>query len=282
MGLLIYPAVYGTDSALGCFGVGPRRDAAAGVPGTAGLFQAKPPGFGPSRGPRGGANPTRPRHPPRGGPDRRPAGQTVGGRDGRTEEAAPGPGGGTTSPVKLRRPPAAAGLYKREWPGRRSRSISGRGGVGSAPLSLSPGHLRAPGRLLYRRPWGHRCRQLPPSAAGGSSVPGAWERRARTPGGGCGYGGGGGCFPEPRECFGAGSRSGESDPPEVGGGNRGCGGSGSAAQPGLLRPALAPLAAGDAPRSGGELGGEGERLVPVSGEKGFPFSLRKSVWVLFN
>ncbi|XP_071672797.1 uncharacterized protein [Patagioenas fasciata] len=144
VGLLIYPAVYGTDPALG-FGVGPRWDAAAGVPGTAGLCQEKPPRFALSRGPRGGANPTRPRHP---SPRRagQTAGQTEGGTEGRRRRL-PARGGGTTSPVKLRRPPAAAGLYKREWPGRCSRSISGRGGVGSGPLS--PGHLRAPGRLLY-------------------------------------------------------------------------------------------------------------------------------------
>lgn len=313
MGLLIYPAVYGTDPALG-FGVGPCRDAAAGVPGTAGLCQEKPPRFAPSRGPRGGANPTRPRHPspPRAG---QTDGQTEGGTEGRRRRL-PARGGGTTSPVKLRRPPAAAGLYKREWPGCRSPSISGRGGAGSRPLSPATcapragsctaamgtslpaaaslggtGFIRAQGvGATCPDPrsglWIWRMRRMLPGAPGVFRrwQPQRGERPSRGRWGEKGTRGGRGLQPSRGSSALPLLLSPLFPPPLLGavpgGGWSGCGTPRCRPPPPLPSPDHPPcvprvaavhssgLRPGDAPRSGGELGGEGESPVPVSGENG--------------
>lgn len=112
MGLLIYPAVYGTDPELGRFAVGRDRD--FGSPREPrGLFQPKPTPSSPLRGiPESGGVPAKPHpdppaapgpppppapSPPRGGPDGRTEGGTDRRREGGTDgqrEAAPGPGEG--------------------------------------------------------------------------------------------------------------------------------------------------------------------------------------------
>lgn len=202
------------DPALGRFAVGRDRD--FGSPREPrGLFQPKPTPSSPLRGipesggvPVRGKTPSRPSRRPgtsptasavpsprRAGPDGGREGRTDGGRDGRTEGGRDrrtegggsrprggGGGGGTTSPVKPRRPPAAAGLYKggmarapqseHLWPRWRR----------SCPVPRSPASPR--GRLLHRQPWRHPQWG---GTRGGTRTP----TRTPTPGGGCGYGGGG-------------------------------------------------------------------------------------------